>query len=337
MAHNIKKYDRQEGTKMGWHNLTQVREVITTKANWLREWDIVPVTLDKKGQPTKYRVLEASDVPGLEIGSAYNSETFEPISNLDFLRMVEDCLGGTDHKIVSVGSVRNRGRVFLSVELANVEKFCAAGRDFSAFLNFGNGHDKSSVWFVNTSNTCTVCDNTYTINLFTSEQDRAGRRNDIRATLRHYPGAIKKFPELAALVDKAVGVQAEFAVTLEGLANTPVKVDTARELFAGFLGRELAPSATELTDLAEKRTNRLVDLFQTGRGNNGENLADAFSAVTDFYTHESVRGGDQERQFLSSEYEHGARAKREFLNILTTPERFSETVTRGNQLLAVAQ
>lgn len=314
---------------MGWHKLTEVQEVITLDDNWLRKWDIVPAVLSKRTmragssvvEETKWRVLECPDVPDLEIGSAYNSETFRPITNAEFLKLVGDSIAGTDHKIASVGSVRNRGRVFLSIELVGKEKFTAAGRPFSAYLNFGNGHDKSSVLWANTSNTCTVCDNTFSFNLFAVENAKT-EQTELAIRQRHTPNAVLRFPEIAKLIDKAVGVQAEFAKAFDSLAQQPCDTNTARQLFAGHIGRELTtPKAIEggLTTRGVHKVGRLTELFLTGRGNHGKDMSDVVSAVSDYYTHESVRGGDMARQFASSEYESGASLKREFLNIMTAP------------------
>lgn len=213
MAHRIYKHDKQQGIQQGWHGLTEVRDQITLTNNWLAEWDVVPAVLYKRAlaignspapQETKWRVLECPDVPDLEIGAAYNSETFRPITNAEFLGLVRDSITGTDHKIVSVGSVRNRGRVFLSLELQGKEKFTAAGREFSAYLNFGNGHDKSSVLWANTSNTCTVCDNTFSCNLFAIENARRDTWGDLAIRQRHTVNATFRFPAIANLIDKAI-------------------------------------------------------------------------------------------------------------------------------------
>jgi hypothetical protein len=57
-------------------------------------------------------------------------------------------------------------------------------------------------------------------------------------------------------------------------------------------------------------------LFRGGAGNKGLTLADAFSAITDFYSHESA-GEDKSKQFVSSEFGDGARSKREGMAFLT--------------------
>ncbi len=343
---NIKRYDVQEGTTMGWHKKTRINELLELATCWLSTWNVIPVEMQKRGQPSKWRILEASDVPGLEIGAPYNPGSFQPIDNPAFLKMVQDSISGTPHKVVSAGSIRNRGRVFISIELAGMEKFKAAGREFSAFLNFGNGHDKSSVLWVNTSNTCTVCDNTFSANLYSVENKAKGNGNgadvgdDLSVLKRHTKNVLLKLPAIATLVDKAIGVQAEFALEFDKLSQIEIAPATATGLFAGFIGRDipLADKAEDQKGLHTRgvnKVNRLVELFADAKqGNNGRNLADAFSAVTDYYSHESAGGTEnRDRQVLSSEYGSGLENKREFWTMVRNGEERHNTIEKGLVLL----
>jgi hypothetical protein len=63
-------------------------------------------------------------------------------------------------------------------------------------------------------------------------------------------------------------------------------------------------------------------------------LADAFSAVTDFYTHENVRGNNPAKQFASSEFESGALVKQEFYNLAQQPVKLEATREHGAALLS---
>ena len=336
MADRIYQYDRQEGTQMAWHGKTEVKDVITLDDNWLRKWNPVPAELTKRGNVSKWRILECSDLPDVEIGQPYNPLTFQPIDNTAFLELIRQTLAGTDHKITSVGSLRNRGRVFLSIELIGMEKFKAAGRNFGAYLNFGNGHDKSSVLWVNTSNTCTVCDNTFTCNLIQVENKEQKVDDDnLRVAQRHTKNVILRLPELAKLIDKAVGVQAEFQLEMDKLSEVACVSRTARELFAGFVGRKVTVEARKngLSTRAFNTVGKLVELYQTGRGNRGETLADTFSAVTDYYSHSSSGGDNVMRQGMSSDYGAGNLAKQEFWGTVRDYDRRLSTCAIGTELL----
>lgn len=346
MARNSYKYDEQWGLSQAWHNDTKIKQEITLDDNYLRTWDIVPVELIEnhkeiilpdgstayQGDKSGMSRLVCSDNREIKVGHGYNPLTFKPISNALFLEMVKMSISGTSHKIVSVGSVRNRGRVFLSIELQGMEKFKAAGRDFSAYLNFGNGHDKSSVLWVNTSNTCIVCDNTFTINLISIENKAKGDgTDDLNIRQRHTANAEIKLPEIAKLVDKAVGVQAEFLLEMEKLAQTSFKESDAKALFTGFVTRNSVSDG--LSTRASNTVTRLVELFNSGKGNDGNDLSDVFSAATDYYTHFSSGGTNVQRQIISSEFGSGLTAKQEFWNVVRSPSLRAATITAGDKLL----
>ena len=96
---------------------------------------------------------------------------------------------------------------------------------------------------------------------------------------------------------------------------------------------------------------RLAELFQRGAGNNGETLLDAFSAVTDFYSHESSGGADQPgfrvKQALSSEFGSASRKKQDFFSNLFTVDKsktpvfqrasFDQMVNNGRTLITAAE
>jgi hypothetical protein len=217
-----------------------------------------------------------------------------------------------------------------------MEKFQAAGRDFSAFLNFGNGHDKSSVLWVNTSNICTVCDNTFSCNLLSVENTASVNNDsdDLRIRQRHTKNVRLKLPEISGIVDKAIGVQAEFQLELNRLDQIGIDMVEVKPLFAGFIGKNRITTEKKLSTRAINTVNRLTELFSRGNGNNGRTLADAFQAVTDYYTHFSSGGSDNPmRQFISSEYGSGQIAKQQFLDVLGNEEVFEKTHELGKELL----
>ena len=333
MAHNITQYDAQEGIEQAWHGLTKIRPVITLDDNWLTKWDTVPVRLQKNGKDSKWSILEVSDIKDLEIGQPYNPETFKPITNKAFVELVRQSIAGTPHKIVSDGSVRQRGRIFMSLELNGMEQFKAAGRQFSAYLNFGNGHDKSSVLWVNTSNTCTVCDNTFTINLVAVENKITAINDDISFKQRHTKNVELRLPEMAKMIDKAIGVQAQFQLELEKFHAIEIPTIQVSRLFAGFIGRNVTDKKKGLSSRAKNTADKLFELHTQGKGNNGRTLADAFSAVTDYYTHFSSGGENKFRQVLSSEYGAGLKSKIEFRSLLNDSEAMEETIDLGEELL----
>jgi hypothetical protein len=113
MAHRIYQFDKQQGIEMGWHQKTEIKTDLSLDNNWLTTWDLVPVPMEKRGKPSKWTILECSDLgEQLEIGQPYNPQTFQPVNNKDFLEMIRQSIAGTPHVVASVCSRRagNSGR-----------------------------------------------------------------------------------------------------------------------------------------------------------------------------------------------------------------------------------
>ena len=75
-------------------------------------------------------------------------------------------------------------------------------------------------------------------------------------------------------------------------------------------------------------------MFVKGAGNRGESYADAFSAVTDYYTHNSTRGGGKNKanQYYSSEHGLGRMNKSSFWTVVNNEELAEKTIARGKKL-----
>jgi hypothetical protein len=339
--HNITQTDKQEGLKQAWHGLTVIREGLSLAVNWLREWDIMqaplflqPGEIDSAGymsgawKETPFRQLVASDDRNVLIGYPFNPETFRPLTNAEFLNMIQEAVSGTDHKLQSIGTIRNRGRRFASFEMVNLEKFTAGGRKFEPFLNFGDGCDKSSVLWANTSNICTVCDNTFSMNLASTEAGRGA----LTVSERHTKNIMFRLPAISKLIDQAIGVQAEFAAAFEKLATQPVTMTQAARVYAGFIA---APDVEKMSQRTFNIANRLTDLFIAGKGNKGESRADLLSGATEYFTHEnSGKSTNRARQFASADFGTGAQRKVDFMALVTNDDRMGKAEARGAELFA---
>ena len=330
MSHGITKRDRQEARHMGWHNLTQINEVLDLKNNWLTKWDIQEVGLKTAGDvEVPFKILTGTDDQEV-IGKPF-AGTYTPVSNKAFLDMIGEAISGVKGAVVeSVGSVNNRGRVFVSLSIKGMDKFKVGNREFLDYLNFGNGHDQTSAVWTNASNTCTVCDNTFSMNL-DGEQE-------VKCKVKHSKDVIARLDNIVEIIDAYAGTQAKFKAEFERLMNEPMKTDKARNLFAGWMirsnneegGKDLGPKT--LT-----KVNRVTELFEKGKGNSGENRADAFSAVTDYYTHESTRnsGKNVTRQVFSSDYGLGRMAKSSFWNVIRNDDSVNAFAANGKKALAL--
>lgn len=314
---------------MGWHKLTKINEKLDLVDNWLTKWDIQEVQLETAdGIEVPFKILTGTDDHKF-IGKPY-AGSYTPVTNRQFLNMVGEAISNVKGAVIeSVGSVNNRGRVFVSISIKGMDKFKVGAREFYDYLNFGNGHDQSCAIWANSSNTCTVCNNTFDLNL--SSDDVA-----IKCRVKHSKDVIAKLDNIVEIVDAYAGTQARFKADFERLMNEDMKIDQARNLFAGWLIR--SSGGNQERDLGPKtltKVQRLTELFESGRGNSGENRADAFSAVTDFYTNESVRNPVKNvaRQVYSSSFGMGRAAKADFWNVIRNDKSVASYTASGKNAL----
>ncbi len=312
---------------MGWHKLTKIEANLDLQKNWLRDWDIQEVQLQTAdGVEVPFKILTGND-DNLPIGRPY-AKTYTPVTNQQFLNMIAEAISGVKGAVVeTVGSVCDRGRVFVSISIKGMDKFTIGKREFQDYLNFGNGHDQSCAVWANSSNICTVCANTFGMNL-----------DEASVKVKHSKDVVARLENIVEIIDAYAGTQAKFKAEFERLMNEDMKVDEARNLFAGWMIRSSA--GNESKDLGPKtltKVNRLTELFETGKGNSGENRADAFSAVTDFYTHESTRaqGRNVARQMFSSDFGMGRAAKTDFWNVIRNDKSVASYTSSGKKALAM--
>ena len=338
MSANINRLDRQEGVEQAWHGLTTVVPRIELRKCWLSKWDIERVPLwthvtDRpyKEEPTDFDMLRCTDnghLIGKPVGQSYGE-----ITNAQFLDMIESAIGGTAHEIVSVGSLRNRGRIFVTIKLDQDHLRRIAKREFKDYLTAGSSHDQSSELFWMNSSICTVCDNTFSINLASVRQVVSLDEQDEETTnvrLRHSKHAVARLPSIASVIDKAIGVRAEFYNALESLASKPCDAKQAERLFTGF---EASKDAEGIAQITRTRIRDELYLFAKGRGNTGSNLLDVFQAGTDYYTHSHTQSTDNQRQWESSEYGVGAKRKQSLFAMLKDPEKREACEQRGAKLM----
>jgi len=318
MAHEITSIDKQQGTFQAWHGLTEIIENLSLRNNWLRQWDVTPRKMTLiDGTETPYSMLVASDDAKIQIGVPF-ADSYTPITNAMFLDVLgESTLGIDGLNLDSVGSVCGRGKIFASFKISEGNR-TIGNRTFETYLNFGSSHDKSAPFWFNTSNTCTVCANTFRINL-TAEKSKDG----LAGKVRHTKNATIGLGNVSAIIEKAMGAQAEFNAIFASLDSMPSNEDNAKQIFAGFIGK-----GEEMATRSANQVDRLTSLFSTGKGNRGETLGDVFSAVTDYYSHESA-GDDRMKQFVSSEFGSGAEKKDEFFSLLADDIARQTLVAKG--------
>jgi hypothetical protein len=322
MSHEITKIDAQQGLSQAWHGLTQIKPDLSLNNCWLNDWEIVkePLFLDTN-RKTEYSILTASDNPNIQIGVPF-ADSYVPIPNEAFIDCIRNATMGIDGlKLVSVGSIMGRNRVFVSFEIGKAN-FTYGKRDFECALNFGNAHDKGTPFFANTSNVVQVCKNTYNMNLH-------HKSKNVNVRVRHTKNSQIKLDNMEEIIAGALGAQAEFKAIFGSLTEIKTNPKEATSVFAGFIGK-----GEELSTRAMSTVTRLTSLFINGAGNDGENRSDIFSSITDYYSHESSGGENRMKQWVSSEFGSGAAKKREFLETITTD--YDNLVKMGEKSLSLS-
>ena len=342
MAHKIGNVDRQEGTFQAWHGLTDVKKVIQLATCWLAKWDVEKRPMrEPDGSESEYCRIVCTDDPSLKIGKPVHCETYGMISNADFLQICEDSMSEIQGATVeSVGSVCDRGRIFVSVKVPDLKELTAAGRKFEPYLNFISSHDLSAPFIVNASNICVVCNNTFGMELHDATN------KVFRVRVPHTKNASKRLEKIPELVNAYVGTQARFASLLDTMETKEVSVGDAERFFTGlltvkdeneakrFLVKTPARDALELSTRRTNQIDRLVDLFRSGAGNDGNDRSDLFSAATDYYSHESSGGDDAMKQVASSEFGSGATMKTRVFNVLSDDRMTKDLIDIGGLVIS---
>lgn len=372
MSHEITKIDRQQGLQQAWHNLTEVLPVIILATCFLASWDVLKRKLfrpmkakDANGadvtvfQETDTCELVCTDDDSIIIGKPVHCETYTVLTNKSFLEIVQKTMDKIRGSFVaSLGSVCARARIFVSLAIprdlgtiddaisarvnakAKTLSIGAAGREFEFYLNFLSSHDKSAPFTVVLSSICTVCNNTFNMNL--TDKDGAKLRISIPHT-KNMATALENVPEI---IDAFFVSAQKFIEVMTALEQIPISASDAKAFFTGFLFEkdksqsDNGQSEAEENEISTRRANqidRLTSLFVSGKGNAGQNLCDVFSAVTDYYSHENSGGDDKEKQIASSEFGNGAAMKAYAFAILQDDKKTAKLIAKGQKVLAGAK
>ncbi len=320
--HNIQKRDIQTGITMGWHNLTNVVEKIDgTNAGILYPMYISETyfkTPDGVEVAANGRQIVSSD-DNLPIGRAVGSD-YKLISNCEIWDAVQEGLSGTQHQIVSCGTVADRSLGFVSVKVS--DDFIAAKRETQNVMNILWGHGGNKAVTARSGFTVVVCQNTFNMAM--------AEKSDFKLSLRHTANA--NILDLSKAIDAHIGVAAEFKLAMDKMDSVDVKQSDARKIFAGFIsGGETPESKTGISRFANT-LDRIQELFVSGKGNSGRTMADVFNGVTDYFSHEST-GGTAWKQFTSSEFGSAGNRKSDFFEVLTDDAALRDTVRKGEGIL----
>jgi hypothetical protein len=301
--HNIQERDVHVGVEMAWHRLTKVVDAITPETcEFNYGMEMRPnFIVDDEGELVKngyYSVVSKDD--NRPIGQPV-TKRYKVFSNSEIFDSVRRSLGGTDHQIVSCGTVSDRALGFISVKVD--ENFHAAGREHEPTLNVMWGHGGNMNVVAQTGVTCIVCENTF--NAAKMEKGMFGFK------VRHTTNA--ELEEMEKAIESHLGVVAEFRDALNTVGSYECSVKDAYKTYVGYLYKDRVATDFSLTSRMHNQANAMLELYATGKGNRGETYADVFNGLTEYYTHNSIQTGDRGKQYYSSEFGGGASRKSSFL------------------------
>lgn len=339
MGHGIETIrDYIDGLESGgtdWHKLTRNKFKILTRENMPEIIDS-PLTLPG-GVETPWRCLVSTD-DGLPCGAPFDPETrknFLPRAAWD---KVAEGLAGVSYTVERCGMLWNRSFWFVSVSLKDMEAIAKEGERF--FLNFSGALDGSQKPQGEVSHIRAVCWNTISAS-------RASGKPVFG--FKQTKNSEQKQAEVAAQVDAAVGVAAEFNRALRDMETKPADVAAARAAYAGAVVRAGGKLVSEsVNDDGTPRASRasralgIVDgmtlLFLRGDGNKGETRADILNGGTQWLT----RGGDNDsrknpwKAVASSEFGTAAQRKADLFGWLADEKEFKGLVKEGKEALKSA-
>ena len=284
--------------------------------NILRRFEYIPTPLlTSKGKPTGYCIAECSD-NGLPVGRPY-AKSYGLINNDAFLSLGEEfakvCVKyGIPYSLTTTGTVMNRERQFYCFKVDQAATFKLGNREFRQFLSFLNSIASTAgcTLTVTATSFCVCCRNTFAHALYGAENSPfyfGGKHTpNLKDLIKDLPRVFESFIKGSDILHGHFKRFNEFELP----------VAQAESLFAAFVTRDENKNEPddkgELSTRSANIAERLKALFgDTKQGNDGQTALDVFSAVTDYYSHESAgETDDKTKQFESSEFGSGARAKR---------------------------
>ena len=321
------------------HEVPEIK--LREASNVLNRFEYVQTPLlTSKGQRTGFKIAECSD-NGLPVGRPY-AKSYGLINNNSFIGLVESfgkVLDGLGLKwsTVTTGTLMDRERQFITIKIEQAESLKLGKREFRQFLSFLNSiaSNAGCTLTINNTSFCVCCRNTFGHALLCDDGTPFYFGGKHTANLKDY---IKDLPYVFDAFSKSNG---ELFKTLKGFNDVGITSTEAEQIFTAFITRDEnkgeLDAKGELSTRSFNMVERLKVLFAKGQGNDGQTALDVFSAVTEYYTHESAGESENKtKQLQSSEIGSGARAKRTMFSWLVQSiqdkSRFQAILKLGDQI-----
>ena len=194
-------------------------------------------------------------------------------------------------EITNIGTLKNGGRVYIQAQMT--ESYQIAGEEHKGRLTLLNSHDGSSALAAGVTDHRVVCSNTFAMAL----QDMSTR---LRHTRTIYNEA-ERLTEIVYFINKHMY---DFQVVAEQLATTYSNDTLLRHVIEGAYRKPIENV---------RASNKIVQFYRTGMGNEGRTLWDAVNAVTEYTTHHAL--SDDAKRFGSANFGLNAAVARRAYNV----------------------
>lgn len=276
--------ERHHEEPESWHGLESVTENLSTENCKLKDLNVkigdMNVSIDGENLSSQYQIpcIQHPTQEGkLHFLGLPFSDSYKLFTPKEFVEFIGECFkeAGMDNKISFVTTLAEGRKMTVSRALPEADFKDARGYEIKSYINFLNSHDKTWPLFVNISEIRTVCANSASQNL-----DCGG------ASCKHTPDAlelfIQKFPStLKAALDGHKNSANDYLL----MSEIPFTQNEATYFYSYLLSSGVDSEKKLATRGRNVIEEGLIPLFKNGRGIFGENAADVYCAVTEYYTH----------------------------------------------------
>ncbi len=316
----LKTVQRDATEPQSWHALEDSIIGLTTQNCGLRSVKIKrgQVTVDVDGVtygsplqvPCIAHPIESGKLHFL--GRPY-ADSYRLLDTDEFLDFAAECFkaAGMDDSLSFVTTLYDGARMTVARRLPEADFTDAHGHPVNSYVNLLNSVDGSWQVFANVSEIRTVCYNTATANIMEGGASSKHTSEALDAFIANFP----------MILADALTTHKGSANDYLTMASIPLRFSQAQDFFAALVGSaKLSTRAANIVD------DGLLPLFLRGRGCYGESAADAYNAVTEYYTHNASAE--------SNAPDGGAdMRKREARALLLSPD-LAETLEKGRKLRA---
>ena len=202
---------------------------------------------------------------------AIMSDGYTPVQNRTCFEAMDAVVGSGDATYHTVGSLFGGRRVWMLCKLLGDYKL-DNGEKLEAFILLDNSHDGSSSLRMRLTSVRVVCSNT----LGSATSSRAG------FAARHTSGIINRVNEARDLLGLSGVYMQRLIEDANRIAEQAWDHAQMKDMTYKLLDLDPEASIQNQRGIKAVAASKMVDLFYSGKGNNGETRWDALNAVTEY-------------------------------------------------------